>query len=77
MQHQLDPEDIIPEQIDACAAALWAAFPEHNLDIGWCREAAWVVLEALPLAEEIVYNQLVSSDWPASDPNFNPPKEQQ
>jgi hypothetical protein len=76
MQHQLDPEDILPQQIKACAAALWVGFPEHDLDIGWRREAARVVLEPLPLAEEIVFNQLVSSDWPASDPNFNPPKEQ-
>ena len=38
-------------------AVLWAGFPEHDLDIGWRREAARVVVEALPLAEQIVYNQ--------------------
>ena len=36
---QFDPDEILPEQTDAFAADLWAAFPEPNLDIGCFREA--------------------------------------
>ena len=49
MHHQLDPEDLIPEQIDTCAAALWAAFPDDDLDMEWCRKAGEVLISAIGL----------------------------